>query len=845
ISDGKILQVNRSAEEIYGYSSKEMIGRTSIELGLFADQKDREKAIGILKENGFLRDFSIYIVRKTGERRYVSLAVEMVDLSGEQCMLTSVRDITERKKAEESLTFQAMLLSSVNDAIIAADENFKITFWNKSAEELLGYRADEAIGQRANKLLHTKLDEMTLEEAAEILLKEGRYKGEVYYLRKDGTYVLTEVNSKELYGPDGSIKGIISILRDITERKRIEEALRQSEERFLKAFISSPYAMTITKLPEGIWTDINESFLRLTGYSREELLGHTSVELNMVIEKDPQERARIIKSITETGSVTDAEVNIRTKAGAFRQVILSAVITKLNNEDFVITQHVDITERKKAEEALKIREAQLDAFFANSPAILNLVDENFCYINTDKLTPTYYGLNRETIKGKCVQDLSKDFIEQTGKVMQRIIETGEPVLNEQYQAPVPGRGGEMAYWSTSMFRVPLGRDKWGVGVISLEITDIKRAEWKLRKSEERLLDAQKLAHVGSFSYDLLTGKVEWSEEMFNIYEIDPSKAAPPIELVQAYFHPGDREWMNKAIKTGTENNEIINFEARLLLPGDKLKYINYIGRPLHDDSGRPIGRTGAISDITSIKLQQIELENTLEDLKRSNKDLERFAFAASHDLQEPIRMMGSYAHLLLKRYKGNLGPQADRYLKFMFEGALRLQVLIRDLLNYDRLRTGKTALSKIDLNSVLTDALYELRKPVAETNADITFRSLPEILADRNQIKQLFTHLLSNAIKFRKQDTVPKINISAEDRGKEWLFQVEDNGIGIEAEFSKLIFDVFQRLNDREEYPGVGIGLAICRRIVDRHGGNIWVESEVGKGSRFYFIIPKKESKVL
>jgi light-regulated signal transduction histidine kinase (bacteriophytochrome) len=250
-------------------------------------------------------------------------------------------------------------------------------------------------------------------------------------------------------------------------------------------------------------------------------------------------------------------------------------------------------------------------------------------------------------------------------------------------------------------------------------------------------------------------------------------------------------------------------------------------------------------DINERKITEINLTKTLEELERSNKDLERFAFAASHDLQEPIRMMGSYAHLMMKRYKGNLSPQADRYLKFMFEGALRLQLLIRDLLNYARLRPDKMTLSKFDLNSVLSSVMDDIRKQITETNAVISYGELPEIVADRKQIKQLFTNLLSNAIKFRKIDFVPKIRIVAEDRGKEWLFLVEDNGIGIEPEFANLIFDVFQRLNDREEYPGVGIGLAICKRIIERHEGKIWVESKVGKGSRFCFIIPKKESKVL
>jgi DNA-binding LacI/PurR family transcriptional regulator/signal transduction histidine kinase len=227
-------------------------------------------------------------------------------------------------------------------------------------------------------------------------------------------------------------------------------------------------------------------------------------------------------------------------------------------------------------------------------------------------------------------------------------------------------------------------------------------------------------------------------------------------------------------------------------------------------------------------------------LARSNAELEQFAYVASHDLQEPLRMVRSYLQLIERRYKGQLDEDADEFIAFAVDGADRMRMLISDLLAYSRVGTRGKPFVPADCASVLEKALANLQLTIEETEADITHDDLPTLPVDDVQITQLFQNLIGNATKFRKQGIRPKIHVGAQQSGAEWLFSVRDNGIGIDSQHFERIFEIFQRLHSREEYEGTGIGLAVCKKIVERHGGRIWVESEPGKGSTFRFTIPDR-----
>jgi signal transduction histidine kinase len=238
------------------------------------------------------------------------------------------------------------------------------------------------------------------------------------------------------------------------------------------------------------------------------------------------------------------------------------------------------------------------------------------------------------------------------------------------------------------------------------------------------------------------------------------------------------------------------------------------------------------------KLRQ-DHRQSREDLARSNQDLEQFAYVASHDLQEPLRMVAIYTQLLAERYRGRLDSDADKYIHYAVDGALRMQKLVQDLLAFSRVGRQGMALRSTDCNAVLQASLKNLEAAIQESGAVVEHAQLPLVMADSSQLVQVFQNLIGNAIKFRGSEP-PSIHVSAEAKGKEWVFSVADNGIGIAAEHAESVFVIFRRLNTRAEYPGNGIGLSICKKIIEQHGGTIWVESELGHGSTFKFTLPVK-----
>ncbi len=252
------------------------------------------------------------------------------------------------------------------------------------------------------------------------------------------------------------------------------------------------------------------------------------------------------------------------------------------------------------------------------------------------------------------------------------------------------------------------------------------------------------------------------------------------------------------------------------------------------------GVFAAARDVTERKAMENEIKQTLEKLQQSNAELEQFAYVASHDLQEPLRMVASYVQLLERRYKGKLDSDADEFIGYAVDGANRMRGLIDDLLTYSRVgRLGKP-FETTKLEDTLEIVLLNLKTSIAESNAVVTHDKLPTVVADGGQLVQLFQNLIGNAIKFHGKET-PRVHVSVEDKETEFLFAIRDNGIGIALEYYDRLFKIFQRLHTREEYSGSGIGLAVCKKIVERHGGRIWIESEVGKGSTIYFTLSKRK----
>lgn len=389
----------------------------------------------------------------------------------------------------------------------------------------------------------------------------------------------------------------------------------------------------------------------------------------------------------------------------------------------------------------------------------------------------------------------------------------------------------------------------------------------LRDRERQLAQIIEGVSIPVFVIDKQHTVTHWNRACENLTRVSATKMLGTRKQWSA-FYPEERPVTADLVMNESAEGEIAKYysgkyqkssvieeayESEDFFPGlgKNGKWLFSTAAPLKDHYGKIIGAIETFQDITDRKRAEKKLKRTVTDLERSNAELQQFAYVASHDLQEPLRMVSSYVQLLAERYKGKLDSDADDFIAFAVDGALRMQTLINDLLTYSRVGTRGKPFEPTDCEAVLEQVLANLKLAIEESGAVITHDALPTVMADSSQLVQLIQNLTDNAIKFRSEET-PRVHISVTKgsgiRGqrskstnhKVWIFSVRDNGIGIDPEFFDRIFTIFQRLHNLEEYPGTGIGLAVCKKIVERHGGRIWVESEPGKGTTFFFTIRER-----
>jgi PAS domain S-box-containing protein len=382
-------------------------------------------------------------------------------------------------------------------------------------------------------------------------------------------------------------------------------------------------------------------------------------------------------------------------------------------------------------------------------------------------------------------------------------------------------------------------------LLQRESTQRTRAEEAMRGSEERLRMAVEAAEMGTWFWNIQQDEISWSEKFRTLFGLT-SNAKLTYKAILQVIHHDDRQRLDQSVKNTLELGVPYDIEYRVVWPDSSVHWIAAKGRAHRSPEGVAVHMQGIVMDVTERKeAQEVlkhreALERRSAELKRSNDDLQQFAYIAAHDLQEPLRMVASYTQLLAKRYKGRLDSDADEFIAFAVDGAHRMQVLIGDLLAYCRVGTTGNELRETSSEAALEQALLNLQGAILENGGVVTHDPLPSVIADGAQLVQLFQNVVGNAIKYRSAE-LPRVHVSAKKNGgNEWIFSMRDNGLGIDPQYFEKIFVMFQRLHGREEFSGTGIGLTVCKKIVERHGGRMWVESEPGKGSTFYFALPER-----
>ncbi len=417
-------------------------------------------------------------------------------------------------------------------------------------------------------------------------------------------------------------------------------------------------------------------------------------------------------------------------------------------------------------------------------------------------------------------------------------------------AHVPAEGGDLgvvAKLDIAEIRSPYIRAGLVSGALSLVLIGLgvmglvqvtRPAYLELRRNRDRLALALSAARIGVWEWDVFSGTLHWDFRMCQAFGLDPDGTLTFNDFENA-LHPADRERVCDEIEESWRDQRRFESEFRIVRPDGAVRHIEAVGRTDFGPAGDPVRMTGVNSDVTDRAAARREMERLNDELRRSNAELEQFAYVASHDLQEPLRMVSSYTQLLERRYGDQLDEKAGKYIYYAVDGARRMQQLINDLLQLSRVTTRAGEFERVDMLVPIAEARANLSLLIEESAAEIEVGEMPEIEADASQLAQVFQNLIGNAIKFRGSEP-PRIEIRAEAGSDDWTFSVSDNGIGFDPQYAERVFTIFQRLHSRGEYEGTGIGLALCKRIVERHGGMIRAESKPGAGATIFFSLPKE-----
>jgi PAS domain S-box-containing protein len=848
---GRIVLVNAETERLFGYRREELIGQ-AIEIlvperfrgrhpqhrqGYTAHPRTRSMGEGL----------ELYGLRKDTTEFPVEISLSPIETPDGTLTSTAIRDVTARKRAEEALRASEeqfrLLVNGVRDyAIFMLDPTGHVVSWNPGASRILGYSAEEILHLHVSTFypqedIESGKPGAELEHAA----MNGRAEKEGWRRRKNGSRFWANVATSALRDELGYLRGFARVMRDATESKRAEEKFRGLLE-------SAPDAMVIAD-SLGRIVLVNAETERLFGYRREELIGE-AVEI-LVPERfrgrHPQHREGYTAHPRTRSMGEGLDLHGLRKDNTEFPVEISLSPIETSEGTLISSAIRDVTGRKRAEKALLASELKFRGILESAPDAMVIADAQGRIVLVNAETERRFGYQRDELVGQTVEIL----------VPERF-RARHPEHRQGYTAhPRPrsmGEGLELyglrkdntefpVEISLSPIETPDG------ALISTAIRDVtarKKAANALRSSEERLRIAVEAAGMGVWSWDVQRDEVSWSEKCQALFGLPAPEGKLTSGAVIRVIHPDDWTRLDQSIKDTLEREAPYDVEYRVIWPDSSVHWIASKGRARRDPAGAAVAMQGIVMDITERKDAQEalkhreELERRAADLKRSNEDLQQFAYIAAHDLQEPLRMVASYTQLLARRYKGRLDADAEEFIAFAVDGAHRMQQLIRDLLVYCRVETRGKELCETSSKSALEHALLNLQVAIQECGGTVTQDPLPNVIADGAQITQLFQNLVGNALKYHGTEP-PRVHVSArKNGGGEWIFSIRDNGIGIDPQYFEKIFVMFQRLHGREEFSGTGIGLTVCKKIAERHGGRIWVESEPGRGSTFYFSLQEK-----
>ncbi len=810
---------------------------------------DRERAaahVGHAIETGEPYDIEKRIVRPDGTVRWVHSIGEVIyDDQGEPLKLIgSFHDITEQKRVAEALRESEekyrTLFEAAQIGIVTVNRAEEIETINPFVCDWLGYSEET--------LLDLTIADISFPEdlEKERQLLQEMWEGErdfvhleKRYLTKQGEVVWGDLVTNVVYDAQGNFRFGLGMVVDITARKRVEAALRRREQE-LSTLVENADDTIVRFDTELRYTYCNPAVERNLGVPITRFLDKTPREIGMESES-AEFIMRTLRRVLETGESEVVEQRYTTPRGL--RYYHTHIVPERNPEgqiESLLAISRDITERKQAEEALREANRGLEAFFEHSPHLVSIFDQDGRYRMVNPALVDALGRPQEDIVGQTFADLLPPEVANAFMCrLEKLMETNAPLsVVDRLQLD-----GERRMFETTLFPLSHNAAASGSGLfgsMAADVTQREEMEQALRESRERLSLALDGAELGMWDWNIETGELVLNERWAEMLGYTLADVDPHIRFWGNLLHPDDAPVVMEVLDAHLEGHTpVYQTDYRLRTKSGKWKWILDTGKVLlRDEDGQALRAVGTHQDITERKRAEEKLKRYADNLKRSNDELERFAHVISHDLHEPARMVKSYLELLERRYQGQLDEKAHEYIDYAVDGAARMQEMIDALLNLFRVGTQDKRFLPTDVERVVKRTLTSLDRVIEEAGAEVFYDPLPTVLADKAQLAQVFQNLIANAIKFRRDGVAPEVYISSLRQDNMWVFSVVDNGIGIDPEQAGRIFQIFQRLHTREEYPGLGMGLALSKRIVEHHGGRIWVEPTSREGATFRFSIP-------
>ncbi len=843
--NGYFKKINPVACTLLGYTEEELLNMPYRDFVHPDDLNVTTKELETLRSGEPTHYFENRYITKSGKT--IWFAWSSTSSPKEKLIFAVAKDITEKKNLE-------VLLNKANRLAAIGSWEIDVTngtvYWSDITKEIrevdtdfvpdlsmgISYFKEGESRETISNLVKECIEKGTpWDEELQIITHKGNLK----WVRTIGEAEMANGRCIRVYGS----------FQDIDERKKAAIKLAESENRFRTILEAEPECIKLLG-PDGELLMMNPAGLAMIEADNEAQVLGKSV-LGIILPEQSAAFSALTKNVFK-GESGKLVFEIEGLKGTRRWMETHAVPMKNEQGDIISLLGItrDITERKKAEESVRHSEEKNRLIMNSALDAIICIDVNGNVIFWNPQAEKIFGWLQNEIMGQKLSDyiIPVNLRTRHDNGMNHYMKTGEAkLINSIVELSAINKKGDIFPVELTVIPIKQGVEEFFCAFIR-DITERKKAEVSILQSNERFEKVTQATNDAIWDWDIVNDNLYRGNGFNTLFGYDVNKNIQAENFWQDKFHSEDLSLIKESLQKVIEDPTATHWQQEYRITKNAGKTATVIDRGIiiRSHTGKAIRMVGAMTDITyrkeyedSLKQLNESLEQHAQELAASNKELEQFAYVASHDLQEPLRMVTSFLSQLEKKYGDTIDDKGKQYIYFAVDGAKRMRQIILDLLEFSRVGRLENEAEQVNINELVTDVISLYTIQIQESNASIEVENLPVINTHKTPLSQVFQNLIGNALKYRHNEKAPLIKISCNETPGYWMFSIKDNGIGIDKEYFEKIFIIFQRLHNKEQYTGTGIGLAVVKKIINNLDGKIWVESEEGKGTVFYFTLPK------